>query len=467
MAVKTEELCYLSLASLGKEYRAKGLSPGEVTEAYLERIRRLDDQVHAYITLTAERAREEAKIAEQALARGQDRGPLHGIPIALKDLFNTRGLRTTAHSKVLVDNIPEEDATCVRKLAEAGTVLLGKLSMHEFAFGGPQADAPFPPARNPWDLERVPAGSSSGSGAALAAGMCAGALGSDTGGSIRGPASYCGIVGLKPTYGLVSRSGVLPLAWSLDHAGPMARTVEDCAILLQAIAGYDPSDPASANVPVPDYQADLRKGMAGLRIGAPLAYLESVPDLSPETYTALRTALDQLSRLGAEVKSVEFPEHEHHQIVNSGILVAEAFAYHQPTLTSHPELYGRRFVSRIRDGALLSAADYITLLRGRALIKRRMAELMQEIDILAMPTSTHPAETFAEEEAMPSFRRTSFTRPFNITGQPAISIPCGFSSAGLPIGLQLVGRPFEDATVLRAAHAYEQATDWHRRRPPL
>jgi aspartyl-tRNA(Asn)/glutamyl-tRNA(Gln) amidotransferase subunit A len=438
-----------------------------VTQAYLERIERLDDQVHAYITPTAERAREEAKTAEQELTQGHDRGPLHGIPIALKDLFNTRGLRTTAHSKVLLDNVPTEDATCVAKLAEAGTVLLGKLSMHEFAFGGPQVDAPFPAARNPWDLERVPAGSSSGSGAALAAGMCAGALGSDTGGSIRGPASYCGIVGLKPTYGLVSRSGVVPLAWSLDHAGPMARTVEDCAILLQAIAGYDASDPASAKVPVPDYQADLRKGMAGLRIGAPLAYLESVSDLSSETYSALRAALDEFARLGADVKSVDFPEHQHHQIVNSGILAAEAFTYHQPTLTSHPELYGRRFVSRIRDGALLSAADYITLLRGRALIKRRMAELMQEIDIFAMPTSTHPAETFAEEEATPSFKRTSFTRPFNITGQPAISIPGGFSSAGLPIGLQLVGRPFEDATVLRAAHAYEQATDWHHRRPPV
>ena len=467
MAVKTEELCYLSIASLGNEYRAKSLAPTEVVEAYLERIQRLDAQVHAYITPTADRARQEASLAEQELARGQDRGPLHGVPIALKDLFNTRGLRTTGHSKVLLDNVPQEDATCVRKLADAGTVLLGKLSMHEFAFGGPDFTAPFPPARNPWDLERVPAGSSSGSGAALAAGLCAGALGSDTGGSIRGPASYCGIVGLKPTYGLVSRSGVLPLAWSLDHAGPMTRTVEDCAILLQAIAGYDPLDPASANVPVQDYRADLRTGVGGLRIGAPLAYLESVPDLSPETYTVYRAALDELSRLGANVRPVEFPEHEHHQIVNSGILVAEAFTYHQPTLTSHPELYGSRFASRIRDGALLSAADYVTLLRGRALIKRRMAELMQEIDIFAMPTSIHPAETFAEEEATPSFKRTSFTRPFNITGQPAISVPCGFSSAGLPIGLQLVGRPFEDALVLRTAHAYEQSTDWHDRRPPL
>ena len=247
----------------------------------------------------------------------------------------------------------------------------------------------------------------------------------------------------------------------------MTRTVEDCAILLQAIAGYDPLDPASANVLPEDYRAELRQGVGGLRIGAPLGYLEGVPDLSPETFTAFRAALDEFSRLGASVRPVDFPEHEHHQIVNSGILVAEAFTYHQATLSSHPELYGRRFISRLRDATLLSAADYLTLQRGRALIKRRMAELMQEIDVFALPTSTHPAETFADEQATPMWKRTSFTRPFNITGQPAISIPCGFSAQGLPIGLQLVGRPFEDAVVLRAAHAYEQATPWHHRHPTL
>jgi aspartyl-tRNA(Asn)/glutamyl-tRNA(Gln) amidotransferase subunit A len=467
-AIQTDELCYLSIGSLARAYRARSVSPTEATDAYLERIQRLDGQVHAYLTLTADRARQEARTAEQELAQGHDRGPLHGVPIGLKDLFNTAGIRTTGQSRVLLDNVPHADATCVRKLADAGMVLLGKLSMHEFAFGGPDFDGPFPPARNPWDLERVPAGSSSGSGAALAAGLCAGALGSDTGGSIRGPASYCGIAGLKPTYGLVSRYGVLPLAWSLDHAGPMARSVEDCAILLQAIAGYDPLDPGSARAPgTPDYVAELGGGVAGLRIGAPLAYLEGVPDLSAETMAAFRAALDQFSRLGATVNAVELPEHEHYQVVNSGILTAEAFAYHQPTITTSPELYGPRFVRRIRDGALLSAADYLTLLRGRALIKRRVAELMQTIDILALPTSPHPAETFAEEAATPMWKRTSFTRPFNVTGQPAMSVPCGFSSDNLPIGLQLVGRPFEDALVLRTAHAYEQSTDWHQRRPAL
>jgi aspartyl-tRNA(Asn)/glutamyl-tRNA(Gln) amidotransferase subunit A len=467
MSIAVEEVCYTPIAALGAEFRARRLSPLEVVEAYLERIQRLDDQIHAFITLTADRARHEAKLAKEELARGEDRGPLHGVPIALKDLFDTAGLRTTAHSRVLLDNVPDQDATCVRRLAEAGAVLLGKLSMHEFAFGGPDFDGPFPPARNPWDLERVPAGSSSGSGAALAGGLCAGALGSDTGGSIRGPASYCGIVGLKPTYGLCSRHGVLPLAWSLDHAGPMARSVEDCAILLQAIAGHDPRDPASANVSIPDYRAALRADADTLRIGAPLGYLEGVPDLSQETYAAYRAALQELERLGARVEAVEWPEHEYHQVVGSGLLVAEAFTYHQEHLASRPELYGRRLLSRVREGALLSATDYLTLLRGRALIARATAELMQDHDLLALPTTPFPAETFAEEAAVPSWKKTSFTRLFNITGQPAVSVPCGFSSKNLPIGLQLAGRPFEDATVLGAAHAYQQATDWHLRRPNL
>jgi aspartyl-tRNA(Asn)/glutamyl-tRNA(Gln) amidotransferase subunit A len=467
MPTTTEALCFAPIAGLAADYRAGHLSPVEVTDAYLERIEQLDPRVHAYITLTADRARQEARTAEAELTSGRDRGPLHGVPIGLKDLYNTAGLRTTAHSRVLLDNVPTEDATCVRRLVERGTVLLGKLSMHEFAFGGADPNGPFPPARNPWDLGRVPAGSSSGSGAALAAGLCAGALGSDTGGSIRGPASYCGIVGHKPTYGLCSRSGVLPLSWSLDHAGPMARSVEDCAILLQAIAGHDPRDPASAQVAIPEYRAALSGGIAGLRVGIPLGYLETVDDLAPETLAAVRAAVQQFERLGAQVSQVELPELEHHRVVGSGILVAEAYTYHQETMSRQPELYGRRFRDRLVEGALLSAADYITLLRGRERIRRGMDQLMTSIDVLAMPTSPHPAETFEADAATPTWKRTSFTRLFNITGQPAISIPCGFSSDGLPIGLQLAGRPFEDATVLRAAHTYEQATDWHTRHPEV
>jgi aspartyl-tRNA(Asn)/glutamyl-tRNA(Gln) amidotransferase subunit A len=341
--------------------------------------------------------------------------------------------------------------------------------MHEFAYGPADPAHFFPPARNPWDpkLERVPSGSSSGSGAALAAGLCAGALGSDTGGSIRGPASICGIVGHKPTYGLCSRAGVLTLAWSLDHTGPMTRTVEDCAIMLQVLAGHDPADPASADVPIPDYRANLKQGIAGLRIGAPLAFLETVPDLEPETFAAYRAALEELGRLGGRVEPVELPEAQHINALGGIILVAEAYAYHQECFRQSPELYGEQFFSRTLPGALLSAADYITAQRGRARIKRGFAELLTRVDLLALPTFPHPAVTFAEDLATPAWGRTSLTRMFNLTGLPAISVPCGFSAAGLPIGLQLAGRPFDDAGVLRAAYAYEQATDWHTRRPPL
>jgi aspartyl-tRNA(Asn)/glutamyl-tRNA(Gln) amidotransferase subunit A len=468
MATATEELCYLPISALAGEIEARRVSPVEVTEAYLERIERLDGRIHAYITVTAERAREEARAAEAEIGRGRYRGPLHGVPIGLKDLFDTAGVRTTGHSALFAERVPEEDSTCTRRLSEAGAVLLGKLSMHEFAFGPADPDdAPFPPARNPWDLERVPSGSSSGSGAALAAGLCAGALGSDTGGSIRGPASMCGIVGHKPTYGLCSRAGVLTLAWSLDHAGPMARTVEDCAILLQALAGHDPSDPASAAVAVPDYRAGLDEGIDGLRIGAPLAYLETVPDLNAETFAAYRAALDELGRLGARVEPVELPYAQHINAIGGIILVAEAYAYHQESFRDSPHLYGEPFFSRTLPGALLSAADYITAQRGRERIRRAFGELMGRVDLLALPTFPYPAVTFAEDLATPAWGRTSLTRTFNMTGQPAISVPCGFSAAGLPIGLQLAGRPFEDTTVLRAARAYERATDWHQRRPPI
>jgi aspartyl-tRNA(Asn)/glutamyl-tRNA(Gln) amidotransferase subunit A len=313
----------------------------------------------------------------------------------------------------------------------------------------------------------VPGGSSSGSGAALAAGLCVGALGSDTGGSIRSPASYCGISGLKPTYGLCSRHAVLPLSWTLDHTGPMARSAEDCALLLQAIAGHDPLDPASTQVEIPDYTAGLEGGISGLRVGAPLSYLESLSELSPETDAAYRAALTELERLGARVQAVELPRRQHFDVVGQTILVAEGYTYHEQNLQERPQLYGTPFRTRIRAGGLLSAADYINAQRGRAMIRREMHDLMQSIDLIAMPTSPSPAKTFAEESATPSSVRLSFTRPFNVTGQPAISIPCGFSEGGLPIGLQLAGRAFEDALVLRAAHAYQGVTDWHLRHPSL
>jgi aspartyl-tRNA(Asn)/glutamyl-tRNA(Gln) amidotransferase subunit A len=467
------DLCYLSIAELARRVEARALSPVELTEAYLRRIEAIDGEVHAYVTLTALRALDDARRAEAEIARGEYRGPLHGIPIALKDLYDTAGIRTTGHSRVYLDRVPSEDATATAKLRAAGTVLLGKLAMHELATGAPDPDGPFPPARNPWDLARQPSGSSSGSGAAVAAGLCAGSLGSDTGGSIRGPASWCGIVGHKPTYGLVSRRGVLPLSWTLDHCGPMARTVEDCAILLQAIAGHDSLDDGSADVAIPDYRAALDEPVDGLRVGVPRAYLDGVRDLASETRQAFDAAVSALEPLGARVVDVE-PEHlEHAEAIGTGILVAEAYAYHEENLRTRLRDFGPGFRGRVVRGALWSAADYVQATRARARFARAMWATMAEVDVLAMPTSAVPAEPFPNPaNPAPSVGgmasgRTSFTRIFNITGQPSISVPCGFTPGGLPVGLMLSGRPFEDATVLRLAHAYERAHDWHARRPAV
>ncbi len=458
------DLCYLTLAEMGRRIGSRELSPRELTQAHLARIDALDGQLHAYITVTAERALADSRAAEDEITRAGPRGPLHGIPIALKDLYDTAGIRTTAHSLVFIARVPAQDASAAAGLREAGTVLLGKLSMHEFAIGGPDEEGPFPPARNPWDLERIPGGSSSGSGAALAAGLCSGALGSDTGGSIRGPASLCGIVGLKPTYGLVSRYGVIPLSWTLDHAGPMARTVEDTAILLQAIVGHDPRDKASAEVPVPDYRAALAESPAGLRVGVPWSYLENLPEVDAETFAVFKTAVDDLSKLGARVAAIDIPYVEHVEAIGTVILAAEAYAFHEPNLRERLADYGRPFRRRVLLAALRSAADYVQALRARGRFCRAMQAVMSDFDLIAMPTGPHPAETFAEVAGAPRVR-TSFTRIFNVTGQPSISVPCGFTSAGLPVGLMLSGRVFEDATVLRLAHAYERAHDWHRARP--
>jgi aspartyl-tRNA(Asn)/glutamyl-tRNA(Gln) amidotransferase subunit A len=361
--------------------------------------------------------------------------------------------------------VPEADAFVVSKLRQAGAVILGKLVMHELATGMPDLDGPFPPARNPWDLGRMPGGSSSGSGAAVAARLCAGALGSDTGGSIRGPAAWCGIVGHKPTYGLVSRRGVLPLSWTLDHAGPMTQTVEDTALLLQAMAGYDPEDDGSADVPIPDYLATLREPVAGLVVGVPRAYLASMDGLDQETMSAFWAALDRLTALGVRVEDVKLPYADHIEAMSTGILISEAYAYHESGLRERFDQYGRPFRTRVMRGALWSTADYLNATRARGRFCRAMSELMSQVDVIAMPTGSVAADRFDDPDHVP-YSRPSFTRIFNLTGQPSISVPCGFTADGLPIGLMLSGRAFEDATVLRLAHAYEQAHDWHRRRPP-
>jgi aspartyl-tRNA(Asn)/glutamyl-tRNA(Gln) amidotransferase subunit A len=462
------ELPYLSIAQASSGLRRKEFSPVELAQAFLKRIESMDGILHSFITITADSALEQARKADQELRAGIDRGALHGIPIALKDLYATKGIRTTCHSAVLQDWVPDHDATGVLKLAQAGTVLLGKLGMHEFAFGGPSVDAPFPAVRNPWNIGHIPGGSSSGSGAALAAGLCLGSLGSDTGGSIRTPSSHCAVVGMKPTYGRVSRYGLVPLSWSLDHSGPMARSVEDCAILLQAIAGYDPNDPASANVALPDLRAKLKNGIKGLRVGVPHAnWFDENKGTDQETEGLFNDALKTLETLGAIVVEIDGQPFSLARKANQTILVAEAYAYHEKRFQEAPDKFGSSVRRRMLEGAFLSAADYITALRARTVLNERIRANFSQVDVFATPTAPRPPEAFETIDPNEQNLRPSFTNPFNLTGLPAISLPCGFTKDNLPVGIQIVAQPFEESTVFRVAFAYEQATEWHERRPKL
>lgn len=461
------ELHYLSITEAAALVQSRRLSPVELTQLALDRIGSLDAGLHSYVAVTAEVAMAQARQAEQEIAAGKYLGPLHGIPIALKDLYATKGIATTAHSKVLLDWVPDEDATATALLRQAGTVLLGKLAMHEFAFGTPGTDLPFPPARNPWNTAHVPGGSSSGSGAALAAGLCYGSLGSDTGGSIRGPASFCGIVGLKPTYGRVSRHGVVSLSWSLDHAGPMARTVEDCALLMQAIAGHDPMDAACADVPVPDYSADLKSGVQGLRIGVAKDWLNEGEGTEPETLAAFEAAIRELEKLGARRVEIDGTPLINARKANILILISEAYAYHEANLKSRPQDYSRGVRDRVREGAFITATDYIQAQRARTVISGQINAILNDVDVIVSPATPRPADLFDQVNPEAAYARPSFTNPANLTGLPALSVPCGFTSAGLPIGFQIGGRAFDEATVLRAAYAYEQATPWHERHPAM
>jgi aspartyl-tRNA(Asn)/glutamyl-tRNA(Gln) amidotransferase subunit A len=457
------EVAYTTIRELTAGYRARKLSPVEVTRALLARIEKIDGGLHAFVTVTPERALADARAAEEALGRGDTR-PLLGVPVAHKDIYLTRGIRTTGGSALLADWIPDEDATCVRRWHEAGTLMLGKLITHEFAFGLQFPGHRFPHARNPWNPAHIPGGSSSGSGAALAAGLVHGATGSDTGGSIRGPASFCGIVGLKPTYGRCSRAGVLSLSWTLDHTGPMARTVEDCALLLQALAGHDTADPASSLLRVDDYVAKLGGGVRGVRIGVPRNYFFEGAD--PEVERAFEEALGTLRRLGADVRDVRIPSLAATPSFML-IMLAEAYAYHERDLREHPELYGEVLRERMMAGGLITGAEYMQAQRIRSEICDEVAAVLRDVDVLATPTSPKPATPYAvATDPEFGFPRSNMP-PFNITGLPALALPCGFSSSGLPLSLQLAGRSFEEALVLRVGHAYEQATEWHRRRPSV
>jgi aspartyl-tRNA(Asn)/glutamyl-tRNA(Gln) amidotransferase subunit A len=456
----------LTLTEASSEIAAERLSPVALTEAYLDRIAALDGELHSYVLVL----REAALKAAQAPAPGV----LHGIPIGLKDIYKTRGIRTTAGSRRYLDHVPDEDAETWVRLRAAGAVLLGKQETHEFAIGGPDFTLPFEPARNPWNTAHYPAGSSSGSAVAVAAGLCAAAMGSDTGGSIRGPAAYCGIVGLKPTYGRVSRRGVFPLSYTLDHCGPLTRTVEDCAIMMQALAGHDPFDPASADVPVPDYRAALATRLDGARIGVIRHFHErdavagfgadSAP--SPTYVAAFDAACRTLESLGARLVDVTLSPLIDYLDANRLIMVAEAYALHEADFRERPQDFGRHMFARIGLGAFLSAADYVEATRQRRELCVEFARAIADVDAVVSANSTGPAPRIDQTPLWGVYERASYTGPYNLTGSPALAVPIGFED-GLPLGFQIAGKPFDEAMVMRVGHAFEQATQFHRRRPAI
>ena len=468
------ELHRLSMAELGRLIAKKDVSPVEVARAHLDRVAALDGKLKAFITVCADQALEAARAAERAVVAGEALGTLHGVPYGPKDLYDTRGIRTTGGSKILADRVPDKDATVVARLAAAGLIVLGKLNMHEFAYGPEGLNGHYGDAWNPWDAttHRVAGGSSSGSGAAVAAGLCPGALGSDTGGSIRIPASLCGITGLKPTYGRVSRAGVLPLAWSMDHAGPMARTALDCALMLGAMAGYDPADPSTSVLPVPDYAAALTGDVKGLRVGVLRAHF--LDAAAPEVRAAVEAAAKQLQQAGATLDEVNLQQVAHVPAASFAVVAAEALAYHAHWLRTRAGDYQPDVRERLKMGAVVSGVHYVRAQQVRALVRQEVDDALAKRDLLLAPATPIPAPALGQKDAElgdgPSDVRAAlirFTRPFNFSGHPAVSVPCGLTAGGLPIGLQLVGRPFDEATVLRAADAWQRLTDWHTRRPAL
>lgn len=466
------EFALLPLSQLAPLIRQKQLSPLELLEAVLTRIERFDSRLNTYITVLAESARAQARQAEKEILDGHYRGPLHGIPVSIKDLFATRGVRTTCGSKVLADWVPDYDATAVARWREAGAVIVGKTNLHELAYGVTSNNPHYGPVHNPWDLERVPGGSSGGSGAAVAASLSTASLGSDTGGSIRIPSSVCGVVGIKPTYGRVSRYGAIPLAWSLDHVGPLAKSVEDAALLLAALAGPDPKDPTSSDRPVPDYAQSLSGELRGVRLGLPEQYFFEHVDA--EILSAVQQAIRRLEQLGARTQPVSLPHLETCAAMEAHITLAEATSYHEPHMRTRIDDYGDGVRIDLEAGRYLLATDYVKSQRARTLLQEVFDRAFEQVDVIVSPTLPAFPPLIGElyvqsgdlrEHVIDAFLR--FNIPFNLTGLPAISIPCGFSSNNLPIGLQIAGRAFDEPTVLRVAHAYEAHTEWHRRRPKL
>jgi aspartyl-tRNA(Asn)/glutamyl-tRNA(Gln) amidotransferase subunit A len=459
-------LHWLSASEIAKAYAARTLSPTELVQALLRRIEHLQPKLHAFIRLDAEAAMDAARVAEKELAAGRSRGPLHGIPVGIKDIIDVAGLPTTAHSKILVDNVATKDAVCVSKLRAAGAIVMGKLSTHEFAIGGPSFDLPFPPARNPWNPRHHPGGSSSGSGAGLASGMFPLALGTDTGGSVRNPASVCGIVGLKPTYGLVSRRGVFPLAFTLDHVGPMTRTVADNALLLEALAGHDPQDPGSARTNARDFGAMLDRGVAGLRIGFVRHFHETDMPAHPDVTAALEDVERILEVEGALVETVTLPKLSEFAGINRVILCSEAWSIHAPWLRERPQDYGALARRRLLPGAFMTAGDYVGAQRRRAELIAAVNDKLRDFDVLMCASSMDPASEIDDAAETARTYPRQARAPFNVTGHPALAMMSGLSG-GLPVSVQFVGRYFEDATVLRVAAAYEKAAGWYKKHPPI
>ena len=476
-----QDLTDLTLADASARIRSGDLSPIELTELMLARIDRLNPELVAYVTVASEEALADARAAEAEIRDGKYRGPLHGIPLSIKDNIATRGIRTTAGSKVLEDCVPDYDATVVARLREAGAVILGKTNMHEWANGGTTINPFYGTTRNPWDTERIAGGSSGGSAAGLAASLCLGSIGTDNGGSVRNPASLCGLVGFKPTYGRVSRFGHVPGdgGFSTNHLGVFSKTVRDCALILEAIAGQDPKDPNSADVPVPDYGDGLRADIEGIRVGIVRDYFDRY--MVKSVKEAFVAAQRQLEALGAKLVEVEVPHLETTRFVWPCITRPENVVENLPYLSARPRDYSPRLLLQNIGSMLIPADAYVAAQRIRRLLCREFDEVFDAVDLIAAPTAAVPAPTIEEskkavmevdgqhvrlEGAGVNFR-SLFTTPFNLTGLPALSVNCGFSTGGLPIGLQIVGPRFREQRVMQAAHAYEQAAGWYRRTPPV
>jgi aspartyl-tRNA(Asn)/glutamyl-tRNA(Gln) amidotransferase subunit A len=462
----TADLHDLSIAQLARRLAARTLSPVELVDALIARVEQHDGQIHAFLTPTFELARRQARQAEDEIVAGRHRGPLHGVPFGLKDIYDTRGILTSGHSRVFIDRVPAEDATATARLYGAGAVLLGKLATHEMAHAGPSFDLPWPPARNPWNPAHFTGGSSTGSAAALAAGMVPLALGSDTGGSIRGPASLCGVVGLMPTSGLVSRAGVITNSYTFDHCGPLARTVEDCALALQALAAHDPRDAGSVRRPIPAYREALGEDLRGLRIGVLRHHWEEDIPASEDVRAAMDAALDVLRRLGARLEECRVRPLAHYFDVKIIIAESEIFSVHQRDLIARPKDFGADFRARVLPAMLFTANDYVQATREHRRLMVEMEPLYARFDAF-VTAGMGEAPRLADYRSVSFWQKPSLLTAWNVTGQPVLALPNGFGRNALPLGMQIVGRPFEEATILRVGHAYERATAWHARRPRL